>query len=270
MTAAVLGSSLSTASPLRRQTELVRMSAIRQLKTRYRGTSLGVLWSFANPVLMTLIYTAVFGTAFASYYGGSTTAYLVSAFAGVVVVTFFLQTTTDAMSSVVANGGLLNKIAIPPHVFPLSSIAANAFQQIITTFPVLMLVAALVTHDARRVLLLPFALAGVLLISAGFSLALSALYVYFRDLPYLWSVASFILWLTCPVFYPAAVVPPGVRIWMEVNPLGITIAAIRELSVTTGPLALRPLAIFAVVAVLVAAAGAVTFMAVRSDFMDLL
>ena len=56
----------------RRQLELVRMSAIRQLKGRYRGTALGVLWSFANPLLMTGLYTVLFGTAFASYYGGST------------------------------------------------------------------------------------------------------------------------------------------------------------------------------------------------------
>src|SRR5579884_1994927 len=113
---------------LRRELDLIWITAIRVLKVRYRGTAIGILWSFANPILMTFLYTAIFGTAFASYYG-SRSLYVLSAFVGVVVVTYFLQTTGESLPSVVMNGLLLNKLAIPREVFPLAAVAANSFQQ---------------------------------------------------------------------------------------------------------------------------------------------
>ena len=68
----------------RRNIQLVRISAFRALKVRYRGTALGILWSFDDPVLMTAVYTAIFGTAFSKYYDGSVTRYVLSAFIGLV------------------------------------------------------------------------------------------------------------------------------------------------------------------------------------------
>ena len=163
----------------RRQLDIVRMSAIRQLKARYRGTFLGVLWSFANPILMTALYAMLFGTAFASYYGGSVIRYVFSAFVGVLVVTFFSQATAEALTSVVSNGALLNKIAVDPETFPIASIAANTFQQAITTFPIIIVIAAAITHDPIRVLLAPIVLAAIIALVAGFGLALSAFSYFF-------------------------------------------------------------------------------------------
>ena len=246
-----------------RQFELVRMSAIRQLKARYRGTALGVLWSFANPLMMTALYTVLFGTAFASYYGGSTHRYLFSVFVGVVVVTLFLQATGEAIVTVVANGGLLNKIA-------LAAIMANAFQQLVTTFPVILVLAAVVTHDPLRVVLVPFVLAAVVALCAGFGIALSALYVFFRDLSYLWGIIGFIFWMTSPVFYPAALVPAGVRPLLSVNPIGLGIAALREVTLGKGPIDLGVVGMFLLISAVALVAGHLIFRSLRRDFMDLL
>ena len=253
-----------------RMTELVRLSAGRQLRVRYRGSAFGVLWSFANPVLTTAIYTAIFGTAFAHFYGGSTKTYLLSAFLGVVVVTYFLQATGEALVSVVANGPLLNKIAIDPETFPIAAVAANVFQQLLTTFPAVLLIAVFATHDPLRVVLVPFVLAGVVLMAIGFSLALAALYVFFRDLAYLWTIIAFVLWLSSPVFYPAELVPASVRQFVAVNPVGLAINALRDVSLATEPLHLGQIARFLVAAVFVAFAGHLLFVKLRSQFMDLL
>jgi ABC-type polysaccharide/polyol phosphate export permease len=254
----------------RQHVEVVRMSAIRLLKTRYRGTALGVLWSFANPLLLTGLYTAIFGTAFASYYGGSITRYVFSAFVGVAVVTFFSQATTEALTTVVGNGGLLNKIALDPETFPIAAIAANAFQQITTTFPVVMLLSAFLTHDPIRVLLVPVVFAGVLLLCTGFGLTLATLYVFFRDLLYLWGVIAFIIWMTCPVFYPAALVPAGVRPWLTMNPVGMGIGALREVALGRGPIEYGLVGQFLVVAAACALIGHTIFRTLQRDFMDLL
>ena len=246
------------------------MSAIRQLKTRYRGTFLGVLWSFANPILMTVLYAVLFGTAFSSYYGGSVIRYVFSAFVAVVVVTFFSQSTADALVSVVSNGGLLNKIAVDPETFPIASIAANAFQQSITTFPLIILLAAVITHDPLRVVLAPIVLAAVVALVAGFGLGLAALFVFFRDLSHLWAVISFIFWMTSPVFYPAALVPEKVRPWFEINPVGLAIGAMRDVALGRGPIDFLLIGKFIVVAVIFLSAGHLLFRAKRKQFMDLL
>jgi ABC-type polysaccharide/polyol phosphate export permease len=255
---------------LSRMTDLIRMTALRSLKVRYRGTILGVLWSFANPVMMTAVYTTIFGTAYSRYYDGSIVRYIASAFVGLVVVSFFLATTSEALTSIVGNGTLLNKIAVPPVVFPLSAVAANLFQQTVTTFPILIVVAVVVTHDPLRVALTPVLLLSLAVLATGFGLGLSALYVYFRDLPHLWAITGFILWITSPLFYPAEIAPPQIRAWFAINPVASEIAALREVTLTSGPLHGATVLSALGGALVVLAIGALLFRAMRRDFMDLL
>jgi ABC-type polysaccharide/polyol phosphate export permease len=255
---------------VRRWTDLIRMTALRSLKVRYRGTVLGVLWSFANPALMTVVYTAIFGAAYSRYYGGSIERYVMSAFVGLVVVTFFLSATTEALASVVGNGNLLNKIALPTAVFPLASVAANAFQQAVTTFPILLVLSAVVTHDALRVVLVPVVLLSLVALTTGFGLALAALYVFFRDLPHLWAIAGFVLWITSPLFYPAEIAPPQIRAWFAINPIANELSALREVTIGTGPLNAAPVLSAVAAGAVALVIGALVFRALRRDFMDLL
>jgi ABC-type polysaccharide/polyol phosphate export permease len=269
---AALGAPRTTFSipgSLRRQVELVHLSAVRQLRARYRGSAFGVLWSFLNPLMMTLLYTAIFGSAFAAYYG-SRTVYVLSALVGVVIVTYFLQATADALPSVVGNGSLLNKIAIRAEIFPVASVAANTFQQCVTTFPLLVIIALVVTRDPLHAILVPFALAGFVALTLGFSLVLSASYVFFRDLPHLWGIIGFVLWLTSPVFYPGKLVPESVRPWLAVNPVGGSMNALRDLILTPGPVHWGALGQMIVTGGIALFIGIALFRATRNDFMDLL
>jgi ABC-type polysaccharide/polyol phosphate export permease len=255
---------------LRRSIELIRISAFRALKVRYRGTALGILWSFANPVLMTAVYTAIFGTAFSKYYDGSVTRYVLAAFVGLAVVTFFLNATGEAIQSVVANGALLNKIALPPVIFPLASVAANVFQQAVTSFPIVFLISIVVTHDPVRALLVPVVLASVVLLVTGVALTLSTLFVFFRDLPHLWEIVGFVLWFSSPLFYPIEVVPPQIRPWYNINPVGQAITALREVTLKQGPIHYRSIAVALLTGIVWLAIGALIFRSKRRDFMDLL
>lgn len=254
---------------LRRSAELVRISAFRALKVRYRGTALGILWSFFNPVLLTAVYTAIFGTAFSKYYDGSVVRYILSAFVGLVIVTFFMNATTEALTAVVANGSLLNKIALPPVIFPLAAVASNLFQQGVTTFPIVFVISIVITHDPVRAALVPVVLFGVVLLTTGIALALATLFVFFRDLPHLWSIMGFILWITSPLFYPIEVVPAAIRPWYSLNPVGLAINALREVAINRGPLHLRPIALALAAGIVLALFGGWLFRVSRRDFMDL-
>jgi ABC-type polysaccharide/polyol phosphate export permease len=255
---------------LKRMLELVRMTAVRSLKVRYRGTALGVLWSFANPIMMTAVYTTIFGTAYRQYYGGSIVRYVLAAFVGLVVVSFFLGGTSEALASVVGNGTLLNKIAVPPAVFPMAAVASNVFQQAVTTFPLLFVMSIFVTHDALRAVLVPVVLLGLVLLTTGFGLALSAVYVFFRDLPHLWAIAGFVLWITSPLFYPAEIAPAAIRPWFAINPVANEIAALRDVVTGTGPVHMLPVLGSLVAGVIAFALGSAVFASVRREFMDLL
>ena len=246
------------------------MSAVRQLKARYRGTFLGVLWSLANPILMTVLYSVLFGTAFSSYYGHSVPRYVFSVFVAVVVVTFFAQASAETLASVVSNGGLLNKIAVDPETFPIAAMVSNTFQQCITTFPIILLMTALITHDVVRFLLAPIMLAALVALVCGIGLALAAAYVFFRDLSYLWGVVSFVFWMTSPVFYPAALVPERVRFWFEVNPIGLGISSLREVALGSGAIDFLLLLKFLVVSAICLIGGHALFRMKRRQFMDLL
>jgi|SRR5579863_2439922 len=215
---------------LHRYMELVTTIAERNIKGRYRGSVLGVFWSLSNPLIMTGVYTLIFGTAFASYYGNSIFNYVLAVFMGLVVVTFFSQASSQALTSVVANGSLVNKIRIPLSVFPLSIVVANLFQFLVGVLPVIVFVTLFVSHSPERVILLIAPALALLLVTVGASLATSALFVYFRDLPYLYELVVFVIWMTSPIFYPEEIVPLKLRVWVHLNPIAAIANDIREIA----------------------------------------
>ncbi len=216
------------------------------------------------------MYSAIFGTAFSSYYGGSVTRYIQSAFVAVVLMTFFVQLTSEGLASVVSNGSLLGKLPLNPELFPIASIVANTFQQAITTVPLITVLSAITTHDALRVVLTPFAFLALVALGGGLALALSGIYVFFRDAAYIWGIVSFVFWMTSPVFYPAAIVPSTVRPFLAYNPLALIIGVMRDLVLGTGHINFLPFGQMWIVSLLVLVLGHLLFRAMQKEFIDLL
>ncbi|MCG6134227.1 MAG: ABC transporter permease [Nostoc sp. LLA-1] len=219
-------------SELQHYWELLQVLVSRNLKVRYRGSFLGVYWSLINPLLMTGVYTAIFGTAFAAYYDNSIINYVLAVFTGLVVINFFSASTSQALWSVVGNGGLLNKISLPVSIFPISLIAANIFQFVIGVLPLLAIMTLVNSRSLLSVLALLLPLLGLVLVCIGMSLLVSSLFVFFRDLPYLYELVVFMLWLSSPIFYPAAIVPKSVQSFLLLNPLLPVIESIRQISLS--------------------------------------
>jgi len=260
----------ATPKSARRYVELVTTFAERNIKARYRGSFLGVFWSLSNPLIMTGVYTLIFGAAFASYYGNSLINYVLAVFMGMVVVTFFSQASSQALSSVVANGSLVNKIRVPLSVFPISIVLANLFQFVVGVLPVMVAVTLIVTHRLDRALLLVVPAVALLLVTVGASLAVSALFVFFRDLPYIYELVVFITWMTSPIFYPEQIVPERLRFWVHLNPIAAIVNDIREIAFGMVAPQFPMLALTLLIALATLAAGACTFLALQRWAMDLL
>ncbi len=255
---------------LRRYGEIVRTLAKRNLKTRYRGSILGIYWSLSNPIFMTGLYSAIFGSAFAASYKNSIFAYALSCFCGLALMNFFMQGSSQALPSIVGNGALMNKVRLPVSVFPVSVIAANVFQLSIGVFPFLAIITLATSKSLINVIALVVPIASLIMVTAAFGLITSAFYVFFRDLQYIYELFGFVVFLTSPIFYPIELVPPQIRPFMAVNPMATMISSVRDIAISGGlphvGLMLMSLA-SGLVALLVAIA---IFIAVKSDFMDLI
>ncbi|MEH2267218.1 MAG: ABC transporter permease [Nostoc sp.] len=250
--------------------ELLHVLVARNLKVRYRGSFLGVYWSLLNPLIMTGLYTAIFGATFASYYNNSIPNYVLAAFTGLVVINFFSASTSQALSSVVGNGSLLNKIRLPVSIFPISMIAANVFQFAVGVLPLLAILTFVKSKSLVNVLALLFPFIALVLVCTGVGFLVSALYVFFRDLPYFYELVVFVIWISSPVFYPPAIVPKAVKSFLALNPLSPIIESIRQITLS-GALPDLSLIWGALLSgIIILSLGWVCFHLWRHQFMDLL
>lgn len=219
-------------SKFQRYWELLRVLVERNLKGRYRGSWLGIYWSLLNPLIMAAIYTTVLGSAFSDYYDNSIFNYILAAFTGLSVFHFFAASTNQALTSIVSNGSLINKIKLPLSIFPSSVIAANLFQFLAANLPPLALIALLTSGNLVNSITLIFPLIALLLFSSGVGYALSSLFVFFRDIPHFYSVTIYALRIATPVFYPAEIVPEKVRSFLLLNPLAQIIESFRQITLS--------------------------------------
>jgi lipopolysaccharide transport system permease protein len=255
---------------VQRYWELLYVLVERSLKVRYRGSFLGVYWSLLNPLIMTGLYTVIFGATFASYYGNSILNYVLAALTGLVVINFFSASTSQALSSIVNNGALLNKISLPVSIFPVSIIAANLFQFAVGTFPLLVIMTLINSKSLIHVVALLFPFAALVMFSMGVGFITSALYVFFRDLPYFYELVVFVLWMSSPVFYPAAIVPKKVQPFLRLNPLSPIIESLRQIALSNHPLDWSLIGNAFISAMIIWLVGWGCFRLWRHQFMDLL
>lgn len=255
---------------VRRYWELLHVLVTRNLKVRYRGSLLGVYWSLLNPLIMTALYSAIFGATFASYYGNSILNYVLAAFTGLVVINFFSSSTSQALASVVGNGALLNKIRLPVSVFPVSMVVANVFQFAVGAFPLLGAIALVNSKNLLNVIALLFPFLSLVLVCTGVGFLVSALYVFFRDLPYFYELVVFVLWISSPVFYPAAIVPSQVKQFLFLNPLSPIIESFRQITLSGNLPDLSLIWGGLLSGIIILSLGWVCFHMWRHHFMDLL
>lgn len=255
---------------VQRYWELLLVLVMRNLKVRYRGSLLGVYWSLLNPLIMTGLYSAIFGTTFASYYGHSILNYILAAFTGLVVINFFSASTSQALSSVVGNGSLLNKIRLPVSVFPVSMVAANIFQFAVGALPLLVVITLINSKSLVNVFALLLPCLALVLVSTGVGFLVSALYVFFRDLPYFYELVVFVLWISSPIFYPAAIVPPVVKQFLVLNPLSLIIESLRQITLSGNIPDVNLIGGSLLSGIIMLSLGWVCFQLWRHQFMDML
>lgn len=210
-----------------RHRALAEILVARDLKARYRGTVLGFFWSFANPLLLMLIYVLVFRV----YMRVDIPNYAAFVLAGLLPWQCFVTGLIEGMGSLVSNGGLIRKVHLPSAVFPLVSVTSNMTHYLLS-IPVLLLVLFVSgVPFTRHLVLFPLLFGLQLLFTYGLTLVLSSLAVQFRDLTHIVPNLTLMWFYLTPVLYRSEMVPARLKPFMGLNPVAGLMEAYRGIFV---------------------------------------
>ena len=204
----------------------------RSVSARYKGSVLGLFWSFVHPMMMLCVYTFVFSVVFKSRWGvdtgGGRGAFAIIMFCGLAMFNIFSEAVNLNCGIVVGNPNLVKKVIFPLEILPLSQTIAS-FAVGMVWFLLLFLGTVFVFGKISfTMLLLPLILFPLFLFTLGVSFFVSSLSVYVRDTPYLVGVLLQILFFMTPIFYPIAAIPERFRWPLRLNPLTLLIEEARK------------------------------------------
>lgn len=260
-------------SLVRHRSLLVQMTK-REVVGRYKGSALGVAWSFFNPIFMLVVYTIVFSQIFKSRWGSgddeSQTQFAVVLFVGMIVLNLFSEVINRAPHLIVQNVNFVKKVVFPLEILPLVSLGAAVFHGLISLSVLLL---AFVTFNGYlhwTLIFTPLVLLPFLLVIAGLTWILAALGVFLRDLGQTVTIATTVLTFLSPVFYPIDAVPGKLRTLIMMNPLTFIIEQARNVLIWGRLPDWSGLAIYLLASLVLAWLGYACFQKSRKGFADVL
>jgi ABC-2 type transport system permease protein len=212
---------------LRRFFDLLWLISVTEFKRVYFGTVLGYLWSLIRPLMLFGVLLFVFSNVL-KVGSGEVEFYPVMLLLGIVLFGFFQESSTNAVTSVAAQEGVVRKTQFPRLVIPLSTVLTGGFNLCLNLVVVLAFVLAFGVDPAWSWLLFPLALAALFLLTATASMALSVLYVRFRDVAIIWIVLAQVLFYATPILYPVTAFKDATKEHLlMMNPLAVIFEQVR-------------------------------------------
>lgn len=252
---------------------LILQMVKREVIGRYRGSFLGLLWSFVNPVLMLTVYTFVFGFVFKARWGqGDPDKYefALVLFAGLILFNLFSECIGRAPGLILANINYVKKVVFPLEILPWVALGSALFHSSISLC-VLLTFLALIGHDFFWTMLyLPIVLLPFLLLIMGLSWLLASIGVFIRDVGQLIGMALTVLMFMSPIFYPLSALPESIRPYLLLNPLTFVVEQVRNILLWGLQPDWRYLAVYSLVSLVVAWLGLLFFSKTRKGFADVL
>lgn len=257
-----------------RHHRLVLQMSWREITSRYKGSLLGLAWSFINPLLMLAVYTFVFSVVFKARWGVTTdesrTQFAVVLFTGLIVHGLFAEVLNRAPAIILGNVNFVKKVVFPLEILPIVSLITALFQAVIS---LCVLIVAFILFNGYlhwTIILTPLVLFPLVLLTIGFAWILASIGVFLRDIGQLITILTTILLFLAPVFYPITALPERFQMWLMMNPLTFIIEQAREVIIWGNLPNWSGLGIYTAVASLVAWLGFIWFQKTRKGFADVL
>ena len=210
------------AASLWRNRALAAALVKREVVGRYRGSVMGLAWSFFNPLLMLAIFTFVFSTIFRARWAGveeSTADFAILLFVGMIMHGLFAECANRAPGLVLGNVNYVKRVVFPLEILPWVVLGSALFHAAVSLL--VLLIAQVVVRQQLpwTVVLFPFVLAPLVFMTMGVAWFLAALGMYLRDIGQAIGIVTTALLFLSPVLFPLSAVPPALRPWLLANPL---------------------------------------------------
>ncbi|MCL4274913.1 MAG: ABC transporter permease [Anaerolineales bacterium] len=245
----------------------------REIQGRYRGSLIGVLWSFLTPLLMLAIYTFVFSVVFQARWGGdeaSRTDFALILFAGLMIFNLFSETINRAPGLVLGNANYVKKVVFPLEILPVVSLGTAIFQLSISFIVWLLFFIIFRGVPPLTIFLLPLVLLPFFLIVLGISWMLASLGVYVRDVNQIIGVLVTVSMFLSPLFYSISALPEQFQVFMMLNPLTFVIEQARQVMIWGEGIRWMGWGIYCLVSLLIAWVGFIWFMKTKKGFADVI
>lgn len=255
---------------LLRYRALIQSLVARNLQARYRGSVLGFLWSFVNPLLLLGVYTFVFTVVLPGARPPGLTPFGVFLFCGLLPWTWFSSSLLESSSVLVAGGNLIKKVLFPAEVLPIVAVLAN-LTHFCFGLPILaaFLLYYQVALSPANLVWFPLIVAVQLVLTMGLALGVSALAVHFRDIRDLLSNLITLWFFATPIIYPLEMAPETVRRLLVLNPFTSLATSYQDVLFRSGPFTAWPrLLALGIASVGVFIAGYFVFDRLRDTFAE--
>ena len=255
--------------------QLIVQMTRREVVGRYKGSAMGLAWSFFNPVFMLVVYTFVFSEIFKSRWGGvggddSKNQFAVVLFVGMIVLGLFSEVVNRAPSLILGNVNYVKKVIFPLEILPIIAMGAALFHSLISLCVLLAAFALFNGYLQWTAVFTPLVLLPLVIVTTGLAWILAAIGVFLRDVGQTIGIITTVLMFLSPVFYPVTAVPERFRPFIMANPLTFIIEQARDVLIWGNTPNWIGLGVYTFVASMVAWAGFALFQKTRKGFADVL
>lgn len=246
---------------------LIETLVARELKARYRGSVLGFVWSFINPLLLLLTYGVVFGFLLPVRRSEAIEPYVLFFACGILPWSFVQSGILEGATSLVGGGSVLKKVLFPPEILPTVSVIANLCQ-LLLALPILLAFVLWYGRLAPSAFLFPLALAVQTVLVLGLAIGLAALTVHFRDLANILGHLLHLWFFATPILYAYGEVSGTLRQMLRLNPMSHVVVSYQQMLFEGSFDHWRGLAFAAGVALAVFAIGSFIFDRLRDSLAE--
>lgn len=254
--------------------QLILQMTRREVAGRYKGSALGLGWSFFNPVLMLMVYTFVFSVIFKMRWGTgvdeSRTQFAIVLFVGMIVHGLFAEVVNRAPTLILSNANYVKRVVFPIEILPVVAMGAALFHSLISLIVLLAAFAFFNGYIHWTSVFAPLVLLPLIILTIGLACMLASLGVFVRDVGQTIGIVTMVMMFLSPVFYPIGALPERMQPWLMVNPLTFIIEQARAVLIWGRPPDWAGLGIYTLAAVAVAWVGYAWFQKTRKGFADVL
>ena len=246
----------------------------REVEGRYRGSMMGLFWSFLTPLFMLSVYTLVFGQIFKTRWPGAQTdsqgEFALTLFAGLIVFNFFAECVTRAPTIICSNVNYVKKVVFPLELLPWVNVGVSAFHMFISLAVWIIVYCFFFGLPHASVMIIPLVIFPLVLMTCGMVFILASVGTYLRDIVQLVGVAVTAMMFLSPIFFPIVALPETYQKIALINPLTFPIEQLRVLMISGIGANWPMLFIYNVVSLLVLILGFAFFQKTRRGFADVL